>query len=358
MWSFFKSKPVPVHTTPVLSHDATPVLSHDVIEAGILAIKGQGVHIAILYATMLGFEHEVLRTADAIQEFWKLTAAEPEFSDEGIARAGRRVIDDVNLICREEVFDLHVYGVHGTDNQHLRPLLDPFRDAIVAFGAEEICAAAEFDLSAFIIRVATQRREADLKAIFAKLDEKRPFLAPLLMRARAKGRNKYGDEDYGEFFDELREFLGTYFGEGRLTFFYDQFPLMLCFSHIYPWLGETADALVIPINGIDFEYWCAARIEEQGWHVRVSKASGDQGIDIEAMKDGMHVAIQCKRYTNPIGNKSVQEAFTGATHYRANKAVVIGTGGYTKAAIELATNTGVLLLDAENISAFTSLVSD
>lgn len=76
------------------------------------------------------------------------------------------------------------------------------------------------------------------------------------------------------------------------------------------------------------------------------------------MRDGLLVAVQCKRYTQPVGNKSVQEAYTGATHYRADKAVVIGTGGYTRAAIELATNTGVILIDAENIAAFTSLVTE
>jgi restriction system protein len=75
------------------------------------------------------------------------------------------------------------------------------------------------------------------------------------------------------------------------------------------------------------------------------------------MKDGILVAIQCKRYAQPIGNKSVQEAYTGATHYRADRAVVIGTGGYTRAAIELADNTGVVLIDAENIAAFTALVT-
>jgi hypothetical protein len=201
-------------------------------------------------------------------------------------------------------------------------------------------------------------REDDLSAIFHKLDEKRPYLQPLLLRARAKGRNKYGDIDYTEYVREVADFLNTYFSEDDLRFFHGRKPLIACVEHLEGWFAAPVDPLVMPVDGIDFEYWCAARIEEQGWAARVSKATGDQGVDIEAMRDGITVAIQCKRYADPIGNKSVQEAFTGMTHYRADAAVVIGTGGFTKAALELATNTGVILLDAENIGEFTMLVTE
>lgn len=349
MWSFFKSKPV----VPRLS----PVLSSEMIEAGILAIKGTGVHFAVLYATMLGFKYDLLNNKEAISDFMVLIQNGPEFTDDGIAKAVAAVTHDMEVMCCGSSFETYVYGPMGDENQHLKPLLEPFRNAVAEFGAEPVFSAAKFDVGKFITKTACGRREADLNAIFNKLDEKRPFLAPLLMRARAKGRNKYGDPDFTEFFEELTAFLQTYFDENRLPFFYTYLPLLLCLSHVESWLVDTAEPHAIPVDGIDFEHWCAARIEEQGWHVRVSKASGDQGIDIEAMKDGLLVAIQCKRYSTPIGNKSVQEAYTGAAHYGANKAVVIGTGGYTKAAIELAENTGVTLVDAENISAFTDLVA-
>lgn len=350
MWSFFKSKPVAPRTAPVLSHEA--------IEAGIFAVNGQGVHFAILYATMLGFQHDLLNSPEITVEFLKFAQSEPEFTEAGVDRAVRRLANDVDVMCKSGAIETYFFGPQGDRNQHLKPLLAAFIAAVAEFSAEQVFTAAEFDLPSFIIKTATERRSADMQAIFAKLDEKRPFLAPLLMRARAKGRNKYGDLDFTEFFDELVAFLRTYFNEDNLTFFYGHYPLLLCLSHVEPWLVETADALTVPSNGVDFEYWCAARIEEQGWNVRVSKASGDQGVDIEAMKDGTLVAIQCKRYAQPIGNKSVQQAYTGATHYSANKAVVIGTGGYTRAAVELAANTGVILIDAENIAAFTSLVSE
>jgi hypothetical protein len=348
MWPFSRARQADPRTAPVLSNE--------VLEAGILASKGDGVHMALLYATMLGFNHELLVEPEAIGEFIRLAQSPPEFTQDGIRQAVCRVTQDADILCESGVFETFTYGPHKNENLHLRPLLDPYQRAVHDFGAEQIFAAAGFDVARFIQRVAVDRRERDIGAILAKLDEKRPYLAPLLLRARARGRNKYGDPDYTEFFNELTAFLKTYFNEGNLRFFYTYYPLAICLKHIEPWLVETEDALAMPAGGIDFEHWCAARIEEQGWNVRVSKGSGDQGIDIEAMKDGMLVAIQCKRYAQAVGNKSVQEAYAGATHYRADKAVVIGTGGYTKAALELAANTGVILLDAENITAFTELV--
>ena len=52
------------------------------------------------------------------------------------------------------------------------------------------------------------------------------------------------------------------------------------------------------------------------------------------MREGVLIAVQCQRYNRPIGTKSVQEACAGKTHDRAGKAVVIGTSGFTPAAIE------------------------
>jgi Holliday junction resolvase len=349
MWPFSKSKDLGRRTAPVLPAEA--------LEAGILAGKGAGVHMAVLYATMLGFEHEVLLEQEAIRQFLELAQSPPNFTEVGIEKAVQCVTRDADIMCSGPSFETFVYGPRNSENQHLKLLLEPYRKAVSEFGAAQVFAAASFDVGAFVIKTALERREADLSAIYGKLDEKQPFLAPLLMRARAKGLNKYGDVDYNEFFDELVSFLRTYFNEHNLRFFYNYLPLELCAQHVEAWLAETEESDAMPGNGIDFEHWCAARIQEQGWNVRVSKASGDQGIDIEAMRDGMLVAIQCKRYAKPIGNESVQQAYTGATHYHADKAVVIGTGGYTKAAIELAQNTGVVLIDAENIRAFTSLMT-
>lgn len=105
-----------------------------------------------------------------------------------------------------------------------------------------------------------------------------------------------------------------------------------------------------PRNGHDFELWVAARLELHGWRAHVTAGSGDQGIDIIARRDGRKIGIQCKRYDGAVGNKAVQEAFSGRAFHRVDMAVVITTGHYTESARALSRRTGVHLLHVRDIA--------
>ena len=98
------------------------------------------------------------------------------------------------------------------------------------------------------------------------------------------------------------------------------------------------------MSGIEFETYCANTLQDAGWTCRVTKASGDQGVDIIAMKGERKVAIQCKRYKNTVGNSAVQQVFAAKAHENADYAVVVTNSDYTKAARELAKSTNVGLL--------------
>ena len=63
------------------------------------------------------------------------------------------------------------------------------------------------------------------------------------------------------------------------------------------------------MEGVEFEQYCAELLRNRGFiDVKLTKASGDFGVDILAEKDGVTYAIQCKRYADPVGVKAVQEA--------------------------------------------------
>ena len=89
------------------------------------------------------------------------------------------------------------------------------------------------------------------------------------------------------------------------------------------------------MEGKEFEDFCAAVLIKNGFKdVRFTKGSGDHGIDIIAKKDRKKYAIQCKRYSNPVGNKAIQEAYSGKAIYKADVAVVLTNSFFTKQAIE------------------------
>ncbi len=94
----------------------------------------------------------------------------------------------------------------------------------------------------------------------------------------------------------------------------------------------------------DFERCCADYLALKGWRSRRTGGSGDQGVDVLAEKDDIRLVLQCKKYSKPVGNRAVQEAFAAKAHAGADAAAVVSTNGFTRSAQELAATTGVLLL--------------
>ena len=102
--------------------------------------------------------------------------------------------------------------------------------------------------------------------------------------------------------------------------------------------------------GEQFEEFCADILRGNGYqNVELTPTTGDHGIDILARKDGVKYAIQCKRYSKPVGNKAIQEAYSGKTIYNADVAVVMTNTDFTSQAIHDATKLNVLLWGRDKI---------
>lgn len=107
------------------------------------------------------------------------------------------------------------------------------------------------------------------------------------------------------------------------------------------------------MDGYKFEHFCAEILKMNGFsNIRITPASRDQGVDILANKDGIRYAIQCKNYSNPLGNKSVQEVNAGKIFYDCHVGVVMTNSTFTSSATELAEKTGVLLWNRDKLKDF------
>ena len=105
------------------------------------------------------------------------------------------------------------------------------------------------------------------------------------------------------------------------------------------------------MEGHDFEYFCAELLKANGYgKAEVTSGSGDQGIDVIAEKDGIRYGIQCKCYSSDIGNKAVQEAYSGKEFYNCHIGVVLTNRSFTQAAIELAKKNRILLWDRKKLT--------
>ncbi len=118
---------------------------------------------------------------------------------------------------------------------------------------------------------------------------------------------------------------------------------------IRPLSNGQFDPRGYPQDGLHFEFWVAESLRQFGWEANPTIGSGDQGVDVTARKDGITMAIQCKRYAGSVGNKAVQEVVAGKAFYGLDHAVVISTGSYTRSASDLAGVCGVHLLTPHDI---------
>lgn len=97
-------------------------------------------------------------------------------------------------------------------------------------------------------------------------------------------------------------------------------------------------------SGVDFELFCENQLVKCGWKVTRTKASGDQGVDLLGVKGKRKIAIQCKRYSKPVGNKAVQEVVAGKVFYGVSEGIIISNSSFTRAAHALASVNDIKLL--------------
>lgn len=113
---------------------------------------------------------------------------------------------------------------------------------------------------------------------------------------------------------------------------------------------QKAPSAIDIMDGHQFEYFCADLLRTNGFeNVEVTQASGDYGIDVLAEKEDITYAIQCKCYSDNVGNHAVQEAHSGAAYYGRMVAVVMTNRYFTRAAKETATQLHVLLWDRDKL---------
>lgn len=104
------------------------------------------------------------------------------------------------------------------------------------------------------------------------------------------------------------------------------------------------------MDGFDFEEYTAELLKANGFDdVEVTNFSGDFGVDVIAVKDDIKYAIQCKKYSSPVGIKAVQEVIGSKTMNDCHVAVVLTNNTFTKSAKELAKKNNVLLWDGEKL---------
>lgn len=117
------------------------------------------------------------------------------------------------------------------------------------------------------------------------------------------------------------------------------------------WQLQKNLAVIDQMDGHEFEWFIAKVLAKIGFqNVRVTKASGDYGVDIIAYDNGVKCAFQCKRYSGTLGLQPIQEVSAGAGYYGASRAYVITNSHFSENARNLADRLGVKLWDRNSLN--------
>lgn len=107
---------------------------------------------------------------------------------------------------------------------------------------------------------------------------------------------------------------------------------------------KSSLSVIDRMEGHEFEEYLITHFEKLGYRCRNVGAGGhDYGVDILVTKNGRTTAVQAKRYRDKVGIKAVQEIISGKQYYKADEALVVTNGFFTKPAEDLAERCGVNL---------------
>ena len=110
------------------------------------------------------------------------------------------------------------------------------------------------------------------------------------------------------------------------------------------------NSYVLNLSPYEYEEYVAEEMRQEGFtDVDTTPKSGDFGADVLAKDGERKVCVQCKRYTpgHPVGVKAVQEIYSAKDYYGCDDAYIYTTSDYTRAAVEMANELGVILVRSE-----------
>jgi len=109
-------------------------------------------------------------------------------------------------------------------------------------------------------------------------------------------------------------------------------------------------------TGYEFEKYLKTIFEKMGYEVEITKKSNDQGGDLIIEKDGERTVVQAKFYSNPVGNKAVQEVVAAIPYYKADKGMIVTNSTFTDSAVALAEANGIILINGDELDRIRSSI--
>ena len=105
------------------------------------------------------------------------------------------------------------------------------------------------------------------------------------------------------------------------------------------------------MTGAQFEEKVWALFKQLGYRVTPTPRTGDFGADHILVKDGVRIAVQAKRYRNPVGVEHIYPVISSLRTYGCDQAIVVTNSTFTGPARQAAEHNAVELWDRNRLIA-------
>lgn len=161
--------------------------------------------------------------------------------------------------------------------------------------------------------------------------------------------------------------------QGFITAFVGMAPLALIVFAIFSagsfWLGrhrrrqldqQTSIESIRALSWKQFEFLVAEAYQRQGYHVDFSLGRGaDGGVDLTLQRDGRKSLIQCKQWkVFSVGPSVIREMFGLLHDQKADEAIIVTSGKFTRDAQDFAANKPIQLIDGPQLLALIQSVQN
>jgi len=210
----------------------------------------------------------------------------------------------------------------------------------------------------FILTDEIERRAANLLAQLPNLVAERtiPHIKVLSTKyLQLTYLDEYGTRDYGSFYSEIYRFMSKIIPE--LNSDHREIARGIIFNLVEQFKitdANGANGFNENMNPLDYEIYCANAFSLAGWSTSMTPKTGDQGADVVVKHRDLTGVIQCKLYSQPVGNGAVQEVIAAREYYKASFAIVVSNAAYTTSARQLAAMSNVILLHHGEIAEHSS----
>nr|WP_234805980.1 restriction endonuclease [Mycolicibacterium insubricum] len=121
---------------------------------------------------------------------------------------------------------------------------------------------------------------------------------------------------------------------------------------------EDPAARFAEMSGTDFEDYVARLARAAGVPAIMTPLTGDWGVDLILGDRPHRVAVQCKRYSRPIGPAAVQEVVAGAGMQDCARTMVVSNQEFTPAAHRLAEHHGCTLVGGDDLPRLRRIIAE